>query len=405
MAILLYDGVGLVRSITTILAVEAAAFAGGMWSAPQGDHDLVERLRRRWLLCMLAYLAAAVFGTLWSIEVLGEARWVRGAGLAVLAALPLYSAGNVLGGLAVAARTDLGRRLTGPGSAAAVGAAFGFVLTGFLLPRALVPAYLLVACLVMLSLGGMIFGTVLASRTDVEELARRPARSGSVSVIVRRRPADDVAALELREDMHIRRVMPFEPTRRLPWDVVVTRQLLPDLDVSIRIVFIGGGASSAPQAIVSEHPLASVDALERTSAVVELGRDHFGTGLTIERGDRLSVYAGNLDDLIESLEPEFDIVVFDRAALATIGGVGALSKASVTRLKAGLNPGGLLVWGPGRPEPGAPEIPDGWDHVQYERSDAGRDDTEVVLLCRGDDGEWPEAFDEFRRLSAGGPIG
>jgi hypothetical protein len=403
-AILLYDGAGMVRSLTTILAVEAAAFAGGLWSAPRGDHDLVERLRRRWLLCMLVYFAAAVFGTLWSIEVLGEARWVQGAGLAVLAALPLYSAGNVLGGLAVAARTDLGRRLTAPGSAAAMGAACGFVFTGFLLPRAPMPASLLVACLVMLSLGGMIFGTVLASRTDVEEISRRPARSGSVSVLARRRPADDVASLELREDMHIRRVMPFEPTLRLPWDVVVARQLLPDLDVSIRVVFIGGGASSAPQAIVSEHPLARVDALERTGAVVELGRDHFGTGLAIARGDRLSVFAGNLDDLIESLEPGFDIVVFDRAALAPIGGVSALSKASVTRLKAGLNPRGLFVWGPRRPEPGAPEIPDGWDHAQYERSDAGRGDTQVVLLCRGDDGEWPEAFDGFRRVSTRGSV-
>ena len=405
MAILLYYGAGLVRSLTTILAVEAAAFAVGMWSAPRGDHDLVERLRHRWLLCLLAYLAAAVFGTLWSIEVLGEARWVQGAGLAVLAALPLYSAGSVLGGLAVAAKTDLDRGLTGPGSAAAVGAAFGFVFAGYLLPRAPMPASLLVACLVMLSLGGMIFGTVLDSRTDVEELSRRPARSGSVSVRARRRPADDVAGLELREDLHIRRVMPFEPTRRLPWDVVVTRQLLPNLDVSIRVVFIGGGASSAPQAIVSEHPLARVDALERTGAVVELGRDHFGTGLAIKRGDRLSVYAGNLDDLIESLEPEFDIVVFDRAALAPIGGVGALSKASVTRLKAGLKPGGLFVWGPRRPEPGAPEIPHGWDHVQYERSAAGRDDTQVVLLCRRDDGEWPEAFDEFWRVPARGSVG
>jgi hypothetical protein len=404
-AILLYGGVGLVRSLTTILAVEAAAFAGGVWSAPRGDHDLIERLRRRWLLCLVAFLAAAVFGTLWSIEVLGEGRWAQGAGLAVLAALPLYSAGNVLGGLAVAARTDLGRRLTGPGTAAAVGAAFGFMLTGYLLPRAPMPASLLVACLVMLSLGGMIFGTVLASRTEVEEIARRPARSGSVSVLSRRRPADEVAALELREDSHVRRVMPFERTPMLPWDVIVVRQLLPDLNVPVRVVFIGGGASSAPQAIVREHPLARVDTLERTGAVVELGRDHFGTGLAIARGDRLSVLAGNLDDLIESLEPGFDVVVFDRAAVAPIGGVGGLSRESVARLKAGLNPGGLFVWGARRPEPGAPEIPDGWAHAQYERPDTGDAETQVVLFCRASDGGWPEAFDEFRQVSTRGSDG
>ena len=51
-----------------------------------------------------------------------------------------------------------------PGAAAALGAGLGFVFTGLLLPRAPIPASLIVACLVLLSGAGLVYGTVLGAQ-------------------------------------------------------------------------------------------------------------------------------------------------------------------------------------------------------------------------------------------------
>ena len=177
-SVLLYAGPGFVRSLTTVLAVEAIAFGGGLWNAPVPGPDLVERLRRRWLVCLAAFLVAATFGTSWSlVQTLGGGRLGQGIGLAILAAFPLYTCGMVIGGLgAVSARGSEGWA-RGPGVPATMGAALGFVLTGVLLPRAPIPASLLVGCLVLLSAGGMTFGLVLGSRREREvEEGERPDR-------------------------------------------------------------------------------------------------------------------------------------------------------------------------------------------------------------------------------------
>ncbi|HSH76459.1 MAG TPA: hypothetical protein VLA09_12295, partial [Longimicrobiales bacterium] len=166
--ILLYAGPGLLRSLTTVLAVEAGAFAAGLWRAPPGHSELIDHLRRRWLFCLATYVAAAFFGTSWSVvQDLGGGPLGQGVGLAVLAALPLYSCGLVLGGMGALVASDPVNDLRAPGAAAALGAAMGFVITGFLLPRAPMPASLLVACLVILSASGMIFGAALGSRSVV----------------------------------------------------------------------------------------------------------------------------------------------------------------------------------------------------------------------------------------------
>ncbi|MSR21309.1 MAG: hypothetical protein EXR91_10105 [Gemmatimonadetes bacterium] len=94
-------------------------------------------------------------------ESLGEGRLGQGLGLALLAGLPLFACGSVLGGMASAAETDAHGRLPCPGAAAALGAGLGFVITGALLPRAPIPASLLVGCLVLLSASGMIYGVML----------------------------------------------------------------------------------------------------------------------------------------------------------------------------------------------------------------------------------------------------
>ena len=200
LSLLLYGGPGLVRSLTTVLGVEGFAFAAGLWSAPAPGLDLVERVRRRWILGLVVFLVAATYGSAWPfLPVLAEGRLGQALGLVVMGAFPLYAAGAVLGGITSAAVTDEGGRLSGPGAAAAVGAALGFVLTGFMLPRVPMPGTMLVGCLVLLSAAGMIYGSVLGARTEIVVQARRPSRTGEVRVQERYLDAENVAHVELFE--------------------------------------------------------------------------------------------------------------------------------------------------------------------------------------------------------------
>jgi hypothetical protein len=166
-AILLYAGPGLMRSLTTVLAVEGAALAAGLQTAPRQGAALLDSLRRRWLFCLAAFMAAALYGTSWSMfEGLGDTRLGQGLGLAILAGLPMFGCGAVLGGMGSVAIADESGTLNRSSASAALGAALGFVATGILLPRAPIPASLLVGCLVLLSGGGMVYGAVLAAMVE-----------------------------------------------------------------------------------------------------------------------------------------------------------------------------------------------------------------------------------------------
>lgn len=391
---LLYGGPGLVRSLTTILAVEGFAFAGGLWSAPTDAPDLVDRLRRRWLLCLFAFLAAALFGSAWSFQpLLGEARWGQAVGLVLLAALPLYAAGSVLGGIATAARTDVGGRLAGPGGSAATGAALGFVLTGYLLPKAPMPASMLVACLVMLSLGGMVFGAVLGARTEVDVLARRESANGEVRVQERRVALDDTAVRELFEGSHLRRSIHLEGDGPVPWDAGLAHAILPSPDTPWRALLVGGGASALPRMLLREHPLAEVDVAERTAAVVELGRDHFDTELAIAQAERSAVVVGNLDDLVAMVETTYDCIMVDTAALAPIGGFAGLSRATRWRLFDAVGPAGMIAFGPRGASLGTHDFEEGWEWQEYVRGEWG---DSLVLARRISAGSsWPDDFHGF----------
>jgi hypothetical protein len=165
MGLLIYAGEGFIRSLTTVLAVEGMALGVGLWVAPAPGPHLVDRLRRRWLLCIAAYVVATCFGIVWSVVPgIGTGALEQGLGLTLLAALPLLACGTVLGGMGSVARSGLAGGLRQPGAPSALGAGLGFVLTGLLLPRAPIPASLLVGCLVLISGGGLVYGVVLSSR-------------------------------------------------------------------------------------------------------------------------------------------------------------------------------------------------------------------------------------------------
>lgn len=405
MSMLLYGGVGFVRSLTTVLAVEGLAFAGGLWSSPTITSDLVDRLRRRWLLCLVAFVGAVLFGTAWTVfPVLGEGRWGQGGGLAFLAGVPLYAAGSVLGGMSVLASSDPGERLAAPGAAAAAGAALGFVLTGFFLPRVPVPASLLVACLVMLSLGGMIYGAVLAARTEIRPLASRPGRGPEVRVEERRIPAEGVAVRELHEGAFLRRSMSLGDEATVPWDVSAARALMPRAEGDEgsgpwRVLLVGGGASSVPRTVLREHPKGSVEVFERTPAVVELGREHFDTELTVGDGERSSVRVGSLDDALIGCDGSYDLIMVDSAALAPIGGITGLSTMARRRLPGLLGADGTLVWGPDASQLALNEASPGWSFRLYRRpTDRSGSTFEAVLLARRERERWHPAIGGFKEV-------
>jgi predicted DNA-binding transcriptional regulator AlpA len=380
LSLLLYGGPGLVRSLTTVLGIQGFAFAAGLWSAPAPGPDLVERVRRRWILGLVAFLVAATYGSAWPfLPVLAEGRLGQALGLVVMGAFPLYAAGAVLGGITSAAVTDEGGRLSGPGAAAAAGAALGFVLTGFMLPRVPMPGTMLVGCLVLLSAAGMMFGSVLGARTEIVVEARRPSRSGEVRVQERHLDAENVAQVELFEGVFRRRAKGVSDAGSgTPWDVWVLRSLMPSPDTPWRIFHVGGGASNAPRTAIREHPLAEVDVAERIAAVIELGREYFDTELVMGSEGRQVVAVGNLDDLIGSVRTTYDLIVVDLDALAPLGGLWGLSRASLWRMFDALSPAGVVALGPHSVDPPPSEVEE-WHALKLEaRGDGGS----VTLFSR-----------------------
>ena len=402
--VLLYAGPGLMRSLSTVLVVEAAALAIGLWSAPGPGPDLVSRLRRRWLLCLVSFFAAAFYGTSWSVlRELGGTALGQGFGLAIMAALPLYTCGAVLGGMVTAAMTDGRGPRTGPGAAAAIGAAIGFAVTGLMLPRSPVPAYLLIGCLALLSVGGMVYGVVLGTRLHIEVRANRSTAAFAVRVEDRRLSEDGLASRVLLEGEHVRRMIGLSgKSAGVPWDMAVGRGLMPPHEAPWRVLVVGGGASRLPNMVVREHPTGSVDVLERVGAVVELGRDHFETGLGVGRTERSFVAVGNLDDLVEGLSGSYDLVVVDGAALEPLGGPEGLSRRATAALRQRVSAGGVLVWGPDF-DP-ASEAVEGWSTVTLARSREGGQ--EEVLLIAGPEAVLPstDLIEGFRALNGGAAI-
>ena len=129
-ALLLYSGEGLLRSLTLIVAVELGAFGVGLGMSrpPREWGDAMESLRRRWLSTLVAFLAAAGFAFVWAfLAGFGASRLGQALGLTLLAGLPLYAGGRLLRGIS-AVRMMVGR--TGDGAFAFLGAAAGVLVTG-----------------------------------------------------------------------------------------------------------------------------------------------------------------------------------------------------------------------------------------------------------------------------------
>lgn len=400
--ILLYSDTGLMRSLSTVLVTELGAFAVGLWAVPAFDSKLTDVLRRRWVMALIAFMGAAVFGTSWTIlRDMGTGAVGQGMGLAVLAAFPLYTCGAVLGGLSVANTYDPRGPLPGPGVPAAFGAAIGFGITGVMLPRAPMPSSLLIGCLVVLSLGGLIYGVVLGSRPRVVVRAERATPLGAACVEDRTEAGRGGSARVLSEGGQLRRTLRLDEAGAEPWDVSIARAVMPAQEEDWRVLALGGGVSSLTQAVVREHPRAVVHVLERTRDLVELGREHFDTDLEVGESERRSVRVGNLDDLIESLEGEYDLVLVDGDALAALGGPSGLSRRSRESLVAHVSAVGLLAWGPHLD--GLSEPTSVWEHRTVHRETPEGVTERIMVASRADLIALDSGFGGFRTSVGGTP--
>ncbi len=160
-ALLLYSGEGLLRSLALIVAVELGAFGLGLGTGgpPEEWSQAVESLRKRWLLALLAFLAASGFALAWALFAgFGALPMTQALGLALLGGFPLYACGRLLRSIN-AVRMMAGH--TGDGASASLGAAGGVLVSGLgALSGVGVPSFVLFL-LVILSGAALLQGWVL----------------------------------------------------------------------------------------------------------------------------------------------------------------------------------------------------------------------------------------------------
>jgi len=366
-ASLLYSGPGLLRSLTVVLAVEAGALGAGLWTSPGRRPDLMEALRRRWLLCLVSFLAATLYSAFWSlVTALGGTALGQGLGLAFLAALPMYAVGGVLGTLGTAAEAEAAgsaRVVAGP---ATLGAALGFAATGASLPQTFSPASLLLISLVLLSAAGVVYGSLPHALGLVRVRAIRPSGWGDVRVEDHFLPNGEPSARVLFEGARLRRWALLNDGTAQAWDVSACAPLLLSESGPEAVLLIGGGASSLPVAVLHARPSLRIDVLERSLPVVELGRDHFETGLTDGADGRIGLHVGNLEHALAASPGPYGLVVLDTTALEP-GDASELSARFSATVIERVSPAGYLILGPGDPPAEGWMIPEGWSRAVYTR--------------------------------------
>ena len=130
MALLLFTGQGMLRSLTLIAAVELMSFGIGLSARPSSEGPgAVRSLRRRWLAVLVAFAAASTLVVAWTLgEGLGGGASTQAFGLAFVAALPLYACGRLLAAISTVRITR--QRGIEPGAVAALGGALGVLVAG-----------------------------------------------------------------------------------------------------------------------------------------------------------------------------------------------------------------------------------------------------------------------------------
>jgi hypothetical protein len=290
--LLLYGGVGFLRALSVILATLAAALAFGLWAGRSvGPESSMEAVRLRWLLTLVAFTGAVVFAGTWEyFGAFGVQPWSQALGLALLAGLPLFFGGALLGVMTredsvLHPKADVSR--LSPGVAVILGVGAGFLATGFVLfPRFSAP-HLLLVCVVFLSLGALIHGWILDQIPQVRVVGRRESHRGEVRVEhwVRGRPRRVLRALLVNGEVRGLESEGGDP--ELPGERAV-RTFLNQLGKPESILFVGGGGLTLPRLVKAEDPSCRVTVLEEDPLLTELALEHF----LVSEADAIDVQQG-----------------------------------------------------------------------------------------------------------------
>lgn len=355
--LLLYATPGFLRSLTLVLGVQLGSLALGLWTVPAArDEALTESLRRRWLLALVAFAGGSGVSAAWSLRqgLAGDAL-SRGLGLALLAGLPLYACGALLGAMSAPRRTWSRHALVG--APAVAGAALGAILAGYVLVAALLPVSIYAFCLVLLSGGALLHGWILAAEGERRLVARAWSAYGEVTVeewtwgkaAHRERILRENGTVRGAEDQDGR---PARAWERAALDLLGHRAASGGVTEPSRgsdpstpfapVLVLGVGTFTLPRGLLETGGVRAVDVLERNRTVVEMAAKHFAAPLE-DSGLRV------LPD--ETLFPvglpggPYDAIVVDAAALALRDPVPLPGPGALGDLGARLGEGGCLLVG------------------------------------------------------------
>jgi len=414
--LLLYSSEGFTRALSVILATEAGALGFGLWSARvEGG---VETLRRRWLLTLVAFTAAAGFAVIWDAgEGFAAASFSQGLGLALLGGLPLYGVGVVLGS-SVADEVDGGTYgPASPGAAAAVGAAVGLLGGGLLLLPRFHPTSALLFCVVALSFAAVVQGWLLDGWLQRRCLAEARSEIGALRLESRRRGSPRAHG----------RLLLVGGTPASGWDGAGERPLFPWNRAVAGLLDLPGGEGPKRGALVGVGlgELATrLDGGRRGTAGWVLVEPRPEIACFVQREEALLepelaklIEVGRGRRLLEAAGGGFDRIVVTLPLVRGLTVPGAPLARLLTELLPHLAPGGLLAVGgvqlPHRDEE-TPRIPDQVRRILDEGGAAGalyrpRRGEEPLLgpdegsggglfLVRAEGDPGPPAFPEMERI-------
>ncbi len=406
--LLLYGGVGFLRALSVILATLAGTLAFGLWAGrivdPVGP---TEAVRLRWLLTLVAFTGAVVFAGAWEyFGAFGVQPWSQALGLALLAGLPLFFGGSLLG---VMTREDSvlhpppDASRVSPGMAVILGVGAGFLATGFILfPRFSAP-HLLLVCVVLLSAGALIHGWILDQVTVVKTVAVRTSHRGELQVEhrIRGRPRRVHRAL-LRNGrvvgLESENGSPELPEERAVWS------LIQQLDGPRSALFVGAGALTLPRLLRRDRTECRVVVLEEDPLVTEMAYGHF----EVDEGDGVEIHHGPPGWGGTEGLGEADLVAVSGSALEGDLPTPLRLQHLLPWLDSLLRPSGVVVaYGLALPEDGDR----GLDHpylepliglqtgrLPFRRAFVKEDEVVVVLANRGLD--LPDELEGFRMIGA-----
>jgi hypothetical protein len=344
--LLLYSTPGFLRALTLILAVLLGSLALGLWtSLPPTEERYTESLRRRWLLTLISFAGGSAVSGAWSLQ-RGLAGDVisRGVGLALLAALPLYACGTLLGAMP-SRRWPWARRIP-VGAAATAGAAIGTVLAGYVLISWLLPVSIYAFCLVLLSAGALVHGLILTAAGERRVLLTVPSPYGRVRIEEwtwgkkvrpvrvlleneRVRGAEDAEGWPARRweeaalDLASRSLSALRPSRNgsgaasesappAIWPPRSEAMPITDGASSARVLVLGGGMFTLARQVLGRHQEVAVDVTERNPAIVAVGAEHLA--MTNEH-PRLRIVTRDPTASLEPLTGPYQVTLVDGTGL------------------------------------------------------------------------------------------